>query len=377
MSTILFLLTSSFLMVYACMMVTFFFYFRKPLSNIVNQSKQEVFVSVIIPVRNEANNINRLLTNLNNQSYSKSLFEVILVDDHSADNSIDVVNEYRRLHPEMQILTTSLSKFFSKKMAITTGISLSKGELIVTTDGDCHIPPEWLFTFANYYKQYQPQMIIGPVSMIGKGSFFDNFQQYDYMAMMAAGLASNRIGLPLVCSGANLAFSKQAFEEVGGYSGNEHIASGDDVFLMLKMKKKFPDRIHSLVEKAVIVNTPVAVEVMGFFQQRIRWGNKMKQVQSLYIKLIASIIFGTNFLLLASLCMAFFIPYGLSFFIVGLLFKTWIDLFLLKRAAGFFSIRLNPKTVFLTELIYPFYCLFLILFSLTMKVNWKGREIRN
>ena len=328
-----------------------------------------------VPVRNEESNIGNLLNYLNNQSYNKSLFEVILVDDHSEDKTMELINEYLIHHPEMSILTGSLSDHFSKKMAITAGINMSKGELIVTTDGDCQVPPDWLLKLAAYYDQYQPQMIIGPVSLSGSESFFDSFQQYDYLAMMATGLAYNRMGFPLLCSGANLAFRRQAFDEVEGYSGNEHLASGDDVFLMLKFKKKFPDRIHSLVEKDIIVSTPVSAEVIDFFQQRIRWGNKMKNVEGLYIKLVASIIFATNFLLLSSLFLAFFIPEGLYFFIGGLLFKTGIDLFLLKKAANFFSICLNPKTILLAELIYPFYYLFLTLFSLAWKVNWKGRKI--
>ena len=174
MSTIFFFLAVSTLLIYSCQIAMIVFYFKKPLVIKSNPVKHQVFISVIIPVRNEESNIGKLLNYLNNQSYNKSLFEVILVDDHSEDKTMELINEYLIHHPEMSILTGSLSDHFSKKMAITAGINMSMGELIVTTDGDCQVPPDWLLKLAAYYDQYQPQMIIGPVSLSGSESFFDS-----------------------------------------------------------------------------------------------------------------------------------------------------------------------------------------------------------
>ena len=167
--------------------------------------------------------------------------------------------------------------FRSKKKAIETGIQLSKGELIVTIDADCITHPEWLSTIAAFYKKHQPEMIVMPVSIQPTQSFIQLFQSVDFMSLQGITGAAVERNLHGMCNGANLAYTKKAFFEVGGFKGIDDIASGDDMLLMQKIAAKNKNAVKYLKSEKVIVET-LPVDTIGeFFQQRIRWASKADQ----------------------------------------------------------------------------------------------------
>ena len=219
-------------------------------------------ISVIIPARNEEKHIQHCLDSINNQSYPKQFFEVWVVDDHSTDKTPEIIKQYK----SSNIKLVSLKDFISgeklnayKKKAIETAISQSTGELIVTTDADCIVPPDWLLTIAAFYEKEKVQFIAAPVSIDCNNRFIEVFQALDFMTLQGITGASVYRNIHSMCNGANLAYTKKAFEEVGGFTGIDHIASGDDMLLMHKIYRRYPTKVKFLkATEAIVQTSPVS-----------------------------------------------------------------------------------------------------------------------
>lgn len=201
-------------------------------------SAPQTKISVIIPARNEEKNIGALLDALQKQTYPKELFEVIIIDDNSTDQTTSIV----RLYPHIKLIQLEEEGINSyKKKAIETGIARASGEMIVATDADCIFDPRWLQTIAGYYTEKNAVFVAAPVSINCNSSLLQTFQAMDFMILQAiTGAAVSKKKLSM-CNGANIAYATKAFQEVNGFSGIDKIASGDDMLLMHKIWKRYPE----------------------------------------------------------------------------------------------------------------------------------------
>ena len=215
-----------------------------------NQKSNLLFVSIVIPTRNESEYIQACLESIFKQNYPKEKFEVVVVDDYSTDPTLRLARETNATNllvfDLMQYLGNPGEYIPNKKKAIALGIKNAKGDLIITTDGDCTMNENWLSAMVNHYLQSGKKLITGPVMVKPARNPFAWFQQLDVMNMSAIGGATMRNGFPTMCNGANLAFEKKVFDEVGGYSNFENLASGDDMFLMHKVFRKYPTSVKFL-----------------------------------------------------------------------------------------------------------------------------------
>ena len=200
----------------------------------------KTIISVIIPARNEENNILNLLSDLKKQNYPAGLYEVIIIDDHSTDKTYKRVLKFIKDNDNqvVKIIRLEAGQLTDtyKKNAITKGIEISKGDLIVTTDADCRFGPDWLKTIAGYYEAKRCKMIIGPVAYHNETTFFEKLQSLEFLSLVAVSAGASAIGKPIMSNGANLAYEKEAFKIAGGFS-KDRFSSGDDVFLMMKFRK--------------------------------------------------------------------------------------------------------------------------------------------
>ena len=232
-------------------------------------------ISVIIPARNEARNIGACIESIIAQVYPADLFEIIVVDDHSEDNTYEIVLEYT----DKNVRCIRLSDYLPagqninayKKAAIAAGIAHSNGSLIVTTDADCIAPNAWLMHIAACNEIENPSMIIAPVIYATDHSILQLFQLIDFMSMQGITAAAHKLRLGNMSNGANLAFRKSAYEAIDGYNGMNHLASGDDYLLMTRMNKFFPNSISYLKSPKAIISTTPQPGWGSFIQQRIRW----------------------------------------------------------------------------------------------------------
>ena len=137
-----------------------------------------VKISVIIPARNEAENIAACINSIGQQNYPTHLFQVIMVDDNSNDNTFQIASSI--FFEGVQIICTKLPPIANntapKKRAIEAGIALASGVLIVTTDADCVAGPDWLKTIAAYHQQSKNIFIAAPVKIKEGSSLLSKFQ---------------------------------------------------------------------------------------------------------------------------------------------------------------------------------------------------------
>ncbi|MBS1587898.1 MAG: glycosyltransferase [Bacteroidetes bacterium] len=337
-------------------------------------------VSIVIPARNEAGNIERCIRSLLSQSYLTGLYEIIVVDDFSEDATVDVVKSF--IAPNVKCL--QLSDYLKadeivnayKKRALSTGVSQSTGELIVTTDADCLAARDWLATIVAYYEKYRPVMIIAPVSIDCNNSILQRFQSIDFMGMQGITAAAQRLKLGNMANGANLAFSKAAFESVDGYSGTEHLASGDDYLLMVKMQEKYPGKLAYLKSKDAIMRTAPQYSWAGFLQQRIRWASKSGKYKDNRLTAILGLVYFFNFAIAVLLIAGLF---NFSCFLIGggmLCWKIISELIFLFPVSGFFNKR---KQLFIFTVLQPLHIIYIIsagFLGLIGIYKWKGRRVR-
>ena len=329
-------------------------------------------ISVIIPARNEESNIGFLLTALQQQTYSKELFEVIVIDDHSEDRTAAIVKQFSNAKL-LQLADDNINSY--KKKAIETGIAAATGELIVTTDADCWPPENWLQTIAAFKEEKQAVFIAAPVVINCNSSLVQIFQAVDFMVLQGitgAGVYTKKLSL---CNGANMAYEKKAFFEVGGFTGVDHIASGDDMLLMHKIWKKYPDKVHYLRSKEAIVSTQPVTTWKAFFNQRIRWASKAKQYDDKRILPVLILVYLFNLSFIVLLIGGFWNhSYWLAAWLFWLL-KTIIELPFFKSLAGFFNKQWAVKWFVFFQPLHIFYTLLSGLFGQFGKYEWKGRKV--
>jgi len=326
------------------------------------------FYSIVIPVRNEADNIAHLLNDLDELQYAGK-FEVIVVDDASEDTTREIVSSFSAKFPLRSFQLPREKK--GKKAAITMGVSHAKGDWIITTDGDCRVQAGWLTSFAENMDD-NTLMMVGPVKMNYK-KLFGALQSFDFSILIGYAASLVRMGVPSMSNGANLAYRKEIFHQVGGYNGNDHVPSGDDEFLLLKVYRRFKKGIQFNSDKRAVVSTEPKASFHELLNQRKRWLSKWTLHRN------AKIIFSVLIILLDNLLMIGALVAILS----GAIHPLWLTLFLMRiLAKGFFSATVNQKiggntswlAVVIYEFIYPFYVVLLSIASIFGYYTWKGRR---
>ena len=350
----------------------------------INQSTK---LSVIIPARNEAHNIAASIRSIINQSYPKDLFEIIVVDDHSEDDTAAIVKKFAAQNVTLISLSDHVSGKLNsyKKKAIEVAVSQASGALIITTDADCIAPKYWLQTIASFYEEHKPAFIAAPVAIDCSGKFIEIFQALDFMTLQGITGAVVSKKQMTMCNGANMAYERAAFYEVNGFAGIDNIASGDDMLLMHKIYERYPERVMFLKSKDAIMHTAPVHTIGRFFRQRIRWASKADKYDDKRILPVLALVYLFNCLLLALPVIAIFNNNGLRTFnfqlstfqlwLYLLLFKTIAELIFLYPVAKFFN-RLPLLWMF--PLMQPFHILYTIIagwLGKFGKYKWKGRNV--
>jgi cellulose synthase/poly-beta-1,6-N-acetylglucosamine synthase-like glycosyltransferase len=335
-------------------------------------------VSVIIPVRNEAANIGVLLEDLGKQSLAKKHVEVIIVDDASTDSTAEIVIRYKALNQiDLQLISLADVPVSSpKKRAITEALKVASGQLIVTTDGDCRVGERWLETIVQTYLQTGAKFISGPVTFFEGKTNFGVFQTIEFSSLIGTGASLLEAGHPTMCNGANLAYERTAFEEVGGYAGVDHIASGDDEFLLQKIHLRYGNRICFLKNKDAIVHTQPQENWRAFYRQRVRWASKWAVNRRVATMGVAVFIFLVNLITLVVLIKAISANRMNIDFNTILLIKYLPEFLFLSLIIRFLGKKRLLVYIPLVQLFYPLYVLFFGLTAQRKGYEWKGRRLR-
>jgi glycosyltransferase involved in cell wall biosynthesis len=340
----------------------------------------QLLISVIIPARNEANNIGACLQSVCSQSLPAHLFEIIVADDFSEDATAAIVRSCKA--PNLQLL--SLADLLPaghqenayKKRAIEAGIAAARGQLIVTTDADCIASPHWLSSIAAFYQRRQPAFIAAPVLVTNGNAYVEIFQSLDFLTLQGITGASVYKKFHTMCNGANLAYERSVFYEVNGFAGIDHIASGDDMLLMHKIYERYPGRVFYLKSRAAIVHTAPVHNWKDFFRQRIRWASKAGQYKDKRILPALVVVYLFNVLLLSLFIAGWWNPRHWWLLAALLVCKTAVELFFLWPVAGFFG---KKKLLWWFPVSQPVHIVYTIIagwLGQFGRYEWKGRRVR-
>ncbi len=330
-------------------------------------------VSIIIPARNEENNIERLLLAIRSQSYPKELIETIVIDDHSTDQTAFIVNQFTKVKL-IQLTADGINSY--KKKAIETGIAAATGDLIVTTDADCEPGADWLATIVAFKESTHAVFITAPVVIDCNSSLVQVFQAMDFMVLQGITGASVHKKKHSMCNGANLAYEKNAFNEVNGFKGIDHIASGDDMLLMYKIENKFPGKIFYLKSKEAIVHTQPALTWREFFSQRIRWASKARAYHDKRIFPVLLLVYLVNLSFLVLIISSILHPVLWKYVFYFWLAKTLIEFPLFISVAGFFNKRWSIPYFIFFQPLHIIYTIISGLFGQMGSYRWKGRTVK-
>ncbi len=339
-------------------------------------NNKEISLSVIIPFRNEAENIPLLLSDLQKQSYPGDLFEVLLIDDNSDDNSAEIVKNFTQMKNIKLLKNDKDIKSAFKKNAIIKGINNSQGEIIVLTDADCRLPENWLKTIPKYFNE-DSALVSFPVRFEFGKKIFDKIQILDFAGLILTGAGLIGAGKPIITNSANLAFRKSVFFEVGGYDDNLHLSSGDDVFLMRKIAGTTEYKIKFAWNKDALVSTKSNTTVKEFIRQRRRWASMslFYDEKSITILLVSIFLFYLSIFILP-LFIAFGVPYSLEMFLAIFFTKGLIDYVLLKQGEEFLFEKGVLKYLPIAELFQIPYIIIASLLGVLGRYEWKSRDVK-
>ncbi len=374
-------------------------------------------ISVLVPARNEEKNIGICLESLSRQSYPKELYEVIVIDDHSTDNTAAIVEAFaeagapavRNEAEEKAWAKGDVGEGISvrclrladaareegagavkayKKFAIETGIRAAAGELILTTDADCWFHPDWLGTIAGFYEKTGAKFIAAPVR-IGeeysrsrrgaaaqkRNSFLAIFQTLDFITLQGITGAAVYKRVHSMCNGANLAYEKKTFFEVEGFKDIDAIPSGDDMLLMHKIYKKYPEQVFFLKNRHAIVSTRPETSWKSFVNQRVRWASKADKYDDKRIFWVLLLVYILNLLFLGLLLASWWNSWYLWLLLILIVAKTAVEFPFVRSVAGFFG---QQSLLVYFPVLQPFHILYTVVIGWLGKFGsyrWKERKI--
>ncbi len=365
---------------YALYLGVNFYYFTYGFSSVQDISSPSDFlkVTVVIPARNEELNIGALLQDIANQNYPLDFIQVIVVDDHSTDQTRKIAEEFIGFRKNWKVLSLIKPKGTAyKKAAITQAIQNSDGDIILTTDADCRVGKHWIRTMVSEFKNSTVGLVSGPVTMWDNGTWFQQFQSLEFTGLIAIGAGSMQRGAPNMCNGANLAYRRDAFYEVNGFEGVDHIASGDDELLMHKIYSTSKYLVKFQKSREAIVNTAPCYTFRQFLNQRIRWVSKSTHYKNKAITLIMSCIYLAiaGIPITCVLAITDIIPWWIFISILGI--KISSEFIILYSATHFFEKKYLLKWFLPEQLLHIPYILWAGLAGNIGQYKWKDRIIQH
>lgn len=324
---------------------------------------REVFISVVIPARNEPD-LYLLLSDLNHQDIASDNYEVIVIDDHSLKKIISSGNGEKLFHLK--------EGFHGKKAALTLGIGQAKGNIITTIDADCRVGREFIRNIHKVFSNNDIVLSPGLIRYSPASNLFEKMQALETSAVMGMGVALHRMGLPSLSNGANLAFTKKIWLEVGGYQKHQHIPSGDDEFFVQDIVKKYPQQVLYRTERESIVSTTANKSFKDFMHQRLRWAGKWRKHKNIRIQAIAVAVFLVHLMICAGLIILFreYNAIFIGLFLLKFILEDYLILKVSKKLRAHFS--LFPFIIL--QLLYSPYVVIFGLAANFVPFKWKDRH---
>jgi len=333
----------------------------------------------VIPVKNEKDFISRILSEITRQTYPKLKYEVIVVDDESTDITPNVCRAFAEKHSHVRFLSTKeySSPLRYKKRPLDMGIIQAKGEIILLTDADCHISSSWIEMMVSYFTP-EVGFVIGYSQTDPVVTRLHKIQALDFLLLMGATRGTTVWGLPFACTGQNLAYRKQAFEQVGGFSSFATASGGDDNLLLQRIKSFTKWKIVFASDSFSYVSNYPVTTLKELLTQRIRWATDVfyiRHFDPLFFSIIV-ITFLANLFPFILLGISPWYPTLIYPLFLGLVVKFVIEGILMIRTTHVFN-RKNLRPTFPNWFFFqiPYITTMGILSFLGNRLPWGGRQM--
>lgn len=371
------LLLPMYILLYVVYIVRLIYGFSKVKTTRFENLAPKITFSIVVPFRNEADNLPALLESIKKLDYPETMFEVIFIDDFSKDDSERKIYNWRMEngHYHVTLIESVRRSKSPKKDAIMRAIPIAQHDWIITTDADCVLPEKWLRAYNDYIQQNDTEMLAGPVVYDSKLRLSHHFQQLDFLSLQGATIGGFGLRKAFMCNGANFGYSKKLFQDINGFSGNEHTASGDDVFLLQKAMTARPEKVHYLKSREAIVTTKPANGWISLFFQRVRWASKAVAYEHEFAETLTWAVFlgNASLLVFAAMALAGRLPWMIPAVVFAI--KFLVDVVLMAQANRFLR-RGRFFFPVLGSVIYPFFSTLVGLYSVVGIYKWKGRTLR-
>jgi len=351
--------------------------------NKISESKEVNYndtVSVVVACRNEEKNIKNLIKDVMNQNFDKYRFQMIIVDDHSEDKTLDILYKESEKWTNLHVVCMHDDEI-GKKNAIRKGVDIANGDVILCTDADCRVKENWIKTMLSNFTNNHIKFVAGPVNYSSENNFLNKFQSLELISLVSSGAAAIQRKKSTICNGANLAFRKKEYNEIP--MDVIHDFSTDDVSLLHYFKKYYKDGILFSKILDSIVETSSNTDMISQFQQKLRWISNSKNIRDWQSIYVASVVFLINslisILLVLSLWSVFYdfdeMYISLINLFIVLFIKYVTDYLFLKQVLDFFR-RKNLLIYLLPfEIINAIYTVVIVPLSFISSPKWKGRKI--
>lgn len=333
-------------------------------------------VSVLIAARNEEDNIARTLDCIILQEFPKELLEIIVVDDHSTDNTAAIVASYASKGVTLLKLNEGDKLNSYKKLAISRAIAQASGEIIVTTDADCRMGTRWLDTVVSYFEKTGAYMVSSPVVYNEEKSYFERLQTLEFLYLIGLGAAGIGNKRPTTCNGANLAYRRDLFYEMGGFNGIDNLASGDDELFLHKVAEKYAEKIEFCKSKDAIVYTDAKATLSSFISQRRRWASKSTKYRDKRVVWLGISIWLFNLSLIVGLVQFITdLPNINVLFLVAFGMKVVVELAFIYPLSSLVNRHALLVNLFPLSFIHAAYLVYIGVAGNVGKYDWKGRKV--
>ena len=357
---------------YGILMTSLLFGWFKVKKRLVSEMLYLPVISVIIPYRNEKENLPALINNLSRQDYPAELLEFVFIDDHSKDGGNEIVDKQSANLKSNVLHIQNPEGKSGKKVALRNGAHLCKGDILLLTDADCQFKPDWISSMAKAFSDQEIQMVQGPVLIHPTESLAGNLQQIEFLSLMMSSAGSIGIKRPILASGANLAVRRLTYLE-GSKNLKDQINTGDDMFLLEYLKRENKNSIFYNASQNAIVRTRAVSSFSTLWNQRKRWTSKSTKYQDPEITGTAILVFLLNLMIVCSLFLSLFYSDLLLIPLLLLGIKTLTELPLIIAGCQFYSILKKLKWFFVAQLTYPFYVVSVAIAGVFGGFNWKNR----
>ena len=339
---------------------------RRPNAVVSRPPGVESLSTVVIAARNESAGLPGLMNCLATQTFN---VPVVLVDDHSTDDTAQLIKSWPLVHyislpPHQQ----------GKKAALSAAIAAAETPFILSTDADVILSPGWSLLLTERLAG-GAQAVTGPLLISPGKGLLHSLQQWDLLSFTGITAAGLKSGLYILANGANIGFSKQAFQETGGYSAHQHFPGGDDVFTVAAIARRYPGRTVYLQDPEASVFTRPQLSWRALFMQRKRWGAKMSAMAQPWLWVLVSTILATQLFWIIFFLTAWIKPVFWIYFMLYSALKLSFEYRYLSELARFARLSLRRWDLLWLS---PVHGLFLWITALVAVwpggYHWKGRR---